>query len=63
MVTVSLVTTIILRICLMRENHRRTYLSLEEYQREIGVKEPCDWVSLDLIFFIYNIVVLFFSAS
>ncbi|CAF1271329.1 unnamed protein product [Rotaria sp. Silwood1] len=41
----SLILTIILRICLMRENHRRKNLSPEEYAREAAVKEPCDWVS------------------
>ncbi len=47
----------------MRENHRRAYLSPEEYQREATVKEPCDWVSSYLISFIYDIVVLLSLAS
>ncbi len=63
MLTISLVTTIILRIYLMKENHRRTYLSLEEYQREAAVEESCDWVSLYLIFYIYDIVVSLSLAS
>ncbi|CAF1589990.1 unnamed protein product [Didymodactylos carnosus] len=42
MMVVSFIVTIILRICLMRENHRRTNLSLEEYAREAAIKEPCD---------------------
>ncbi|CAF3798290.1 unnamed protein product [Rotaria sordida] len=43
MIAASLILTIILRVCLMRENHRRTNLSPEEYEREAAVKEPCDW--------------------
>jgi hypothetical protein len=63
MLTISLVTTIILRICLKRENHRRTYLSSEEYQCEAAVKEPCDRVSSYLIFLIYNIIASLSLAS
>jgi hypothetical protein len=63
MMIISLGMAIILRICLMRENRRRKNLSPEEYQREAAVKEPCDWVSSYLIFFIYDIIVSLSSAS
>ncbi|CAF4816787.1 unnamed protein product [Rotaria sp. Silwood1] len=42
-VAASLIVTITLRICLMRENDRRTNLSPEEKKREAAIKEPCDW--------------------
>ncbi len=48
----SLVCTIILRICLMKENYRRDHLSQENYDREASIKEPCDWVSSYLIFLV-----------
>jgi hypothetical protein len=63
MIAASLTLTIILRICLLRENNRRANLSLEEYQREAAIKEPCDWVSSYLIFFIFDIVISLFLAS
>ena len=47
----SLVATFILRFCLILENRRRDNLSLEQYNREAGIKEPCDWVSLYVMFF------------
>ena len=63
MLAVSLILTIILRICLLRENNRRTNLSSEEYQHQVAVKEPCDRVSSCLIFLNYNIVLLLSLAS
>lgn len=42
----SVVFTLILRICLLLENRRRDYLSPEKYALEAAVKNPCDWVSL-----------------
>ncbi len=48
----SLIFTIILRICLKMENHRRDRLSSEEFDREAARKEPCDWVSLCIILLI-----------
>ncbi|CAF4573877.1 unnamed protein product, partial [Rotaria sp. Silwood2] len=42
MIAGSLILTIILRICLLRENNRRANLSSEEYQREAAIKELCD---------------------
>jgi hypothetical protein len=41
----TLVTIVVLRICLALENRRRNSLSHQEYQQEAAVKEPCDWVS------------------
>jgi len=49
----SLVFTVILRICLMVENRRRDRLSWEKYDREAAIKDPCDWVSSYLIFLIF----------
>ncbi|CAF4993933.1 unnamed protein product [Rotaria sp. Silwood1] len=43
MIAASLILTIILRICLMRENRRRTNLSPEEYQHEASVDESINW--------------------
>lgn len=54
----SLLVTIILRISLMYENRRRDRLSVEKYERESAIKEPCDWVSVYFIFsklFFFNI--------
>jgi hypothetical protein len=59
----SLVVTIILRFCLIKENRRRTNLSPEEYKCEAAIKEPCDRVSSYLIFLIYNVVLSFLLAS
>ncbi|CAF1023094.1 unnamed protein product [Rotaria sordida] len=42
LIAVSMAATIILWICLMKENNRRTNLSPEEYTREATIKEPCD---------------------
>ncbi|CAF3141354.1 unnamed protein product [Rotaria sp. Silwood2] len=42
MILVSIITTIILRICLRKENNRRENLSLEQYRREASIKESCD---------------------
>ncbi|CAF1407665.1 unnamed protein product [Rotaria sordida] len=42
LIAVSIVATIILWVCLMKENNRRTNLSPEEYTREATIKEPCD---------------------
>lgn len=42
---VALISTLILRCSLMRENHRRAHLSDVEYDREASIAEPCDWVS------------------
>ena len=44
----SLVSTIILRLCLMLENRRRDRLSKEEYAIEEAIKDPCDRVSSQL---------------
>jgi hypothetical protein len=54
----SLVVTVILRICLKRENHRRDRLSSEEIACEAAIKEPCDRVSLYII-----LLILFESCS
>lgn len=45
MTAITLVLTIVLRLCLMRENNRRRNLLPEEYQREAAVDESCDRVS------------------
>ena len=63
MIVISLILTIILRFCLLRENNRRTNLSSEEYQREAAIEEPCDRVSTHLILFNSNIVLLLSLAS
>ncbi len=63
MISASFILTIILRICLIRENHRRANLSLEKYKCEAAIKEPCDWASSYLIFLIYNVVLSFSLAS
>lgn len=42
---IGLVLTVILRFCLMFENHRRDNLSLDQRQLAITMKEPCDLVS------------------
>ena len=42
---VALISTLILRCSLMRENHRRAHLSDDAYDREASIAEPCDWVS------------------
>ena len=41
----SLIFTIVLRICLMRENRRRDRLTEKQFEDEAAVKDPCDWVS------------------
>ena len=63
MLAASLILTILLRIFLLRENHRRTNLSLAEYQHEAATNEPCDRVSLYTIFFASKIVLSFCLAS
>ncbi|CAF1076283.1 unnamed protein product [Adineta ricciae] len=40
---VSLIATIILRVCLIVENRRRERLTSEEYEYEANIKESCDW--------------------
>jgi len=37
--------TLILRMCLSMENRRREYLSIDDYNREASIEEPCDWVN------------------
>jgi hypothetical protein len=41
----TLIATLVLRICLARENHRREHLHGRKYKREAAVKDPCGWVS------------------
>lgn len=50
MILVSLISTIILRFCLSKENDRRTNLSSEEHRREAAMAEPCDRVSTSFMF-------------
>ena len=45
MLMISLISTIILRLCLMIENRRRDRLSTEQYNSEAAIDDPCDWVS------------------
>lgn len=49
MTVISLVLTIVLRICLLKENNRRINLSPEEYRHEAAVEEACDQVSAWLV--------------
>ena len=63
MIAGSLILTIILRICLLRENNRRANLSSEEYQREAAIKDPCDRISSRLIFLNHNVVLSLSLAS
>jgi hypothetical protein len=39
--------TLVLRICLMRENRRREHLSVADRNREANIEEPCDWVIIE----------------
>ncbi|CAM2727776.1 unnamed protein product [Rotaria socialis] len=41
-IAVALLNTFILRRSLMKENQRRQFLSIDEYDREEAVEEPCD---------------------
>ncbi len=46
----AIIMTLILRICLMMENRRREYLSIDDYHREASIEEPCDWVNIEDIY-------------
>lgn len=46
----ALIMTLVLRICLMRENHRREHLSIADRNREASIEEPCDWVNIEHIY-------------
>jgi hypothetical protein len=41
----AIIMTLILRMCLIMENRRREYLSIDDYNREASIEEPCDWVN------------------
>ena len=43
-IAVTLVLTLVLRVRLARENHRRANMPPEVHQREAAIKEPCDRV-------------------
>ncbi len=40
-------TTLLLRYSLIEENRRRDHLLTDEYNREAGIVEPCDWVRIE----------------
>jgi hypothetical protein len=46
----ALILTLILRFCLAMENRRRQSLSQDEYNREAAIEEPCDWVTIKIVF-------------